>query len=108
MTKVFEQISLFDQPDSDKKSSSPMVSPIPSVSPQLPVTDPRNALDETTISQQAILLLRGLNHNALRQTNLSDKYKLVALLSYEAKMKAGLLSSTQSVRHAYMTVLKGK
>lgn len=107
MADVFEQFSLFDSPASDVKNQTvPVVHPSPSQELQLPTSDPRNALDESQVSSQAILLLRGLNYSALKHSNLSHKYKLVKLLACEAKIKAGLISPTHSVRNAYMTLLK--
>lgn len=107
MTEAFEQISLFDSLASSQPNKiNPVVQPSPPQELQLPVSDPRSALDESNLSAQSILLLRGLCYSTLKQSNLSQKYKLIKILACEAKIKAGVISSTQSVRNAYMTFLK--
>ncbi len=106
MAEAFEQISLFKIPASPEVHPNSVHQPPVPLEQHLPANDPRNGLDETQVASQFVLLLRSLNYSALKHSNLSHKYKLVKLLACEAKVKAGHLSPTHSVRNAYMTLLK--
>jgi hypothetical protein len=102
MTKLFEQFALFEQASIKEPSMVP-----PSLTQSTPsspytATDPRQALDDHEATQQAILLLRSLNYHALRQANLSQKFKLIHSLIAEAKIKKGLIPPKLSLRNTYM------